>query len=172
MRRVVAVLSLLAAGTAAGTPAGTAAAQGKRPVAIPESMTALDTWVVIRLRGSQLLPDSTPAVRSVANDAVLPRIESVREGGRVDSLYALHYAERPGVPALASSGSVRIVGPTGTIIAARRPFRAPRAPGADSNQEKDWRYGWSYLVLLPKTGRIAPATVFRGWMLVDTTAAR
>lgn len=170
MRRVVAGLSLLFAGTA--TP------QGKRPVAIPASMTALDTWVVLRLRGAQLLPDSTASVRSVANDAVLPRIESVREGGRVDSLYALHYAERPGVPALAGSGSVRIVGPTGTItpvvgrIAARRPFRAPRAPGADSNQEKDWRYGWSYLVLLPKTGRIAPATVFRGWVLVDTTAAR
>jgi len=145
---------------------------------VPAAMMSLDTWVVLRLRGAQLQPDSTPLVRSVVANALLPRIESVRGGTRADSLFALHYAERPGDPSLANNGAVRIVGPTGTItpvsgrIVARRPFRAPRTPQADHNQERDWRYGWAYLIVLPKAGRLAPASVFRGWMVTDTADAR
>lgn len=158
--------------------AATATAQRIPVQRIPAAMTSLDTWLVIRLRGVQLQPDSTPLVRSVVANALLPRIESVREGARTDSLFALHYADRPGNPSLANNGAVRIVGPTGTItpmvgrIVARRPFRAPRTPQADNNRERDWRYGWAYLVVLPKAGRIAPASVFRGWMVTDTIAVR
>ncbi len=140
-------------------------------------LTSLDTWIVVRLRGAQLLPDSEPVVRSVATDAVLPHIESVRDGVRSDTLFALQYAERPGVAALASSGGVRLVGPTGTItpiagrVIARRPFRALRAPTANHNEERDWRYGWAYLITVPRVGR-SSSTVFRGWMVVDTVVAR
>ena len=140
-------------------------------------MTSLDTWIVVRLRGAQLFPDSEPVVRSVATDAVLPHIESVRDGQRFDSLFALQYSERPGVAALAASGAVRLVGPTGTImpiagrVIARRPFRALRAPTANHNEERDWRYGWAYLIAVPKTGRSSSA-VFRGWMVVDTLGVR
>lgn len=140
-------------------------------------MTSLDTWIVVRLRGAQLMPDSVPVVRSVAKDAVLPHVESVREGARFDTLFAVQYAERPGAAALAGAAAVRMVGQTGTItpiagrVIARRPFRALRAPTANHNEERDWRYGWAYLIAVPKSGRASPA-MFRGWMVVDTLAGR
>ena len=135
--------------------------------------TTLDIWIVQRYRGAQLLPDTVTTTGSIAADALWPRIESMRSGGRADTLFALHFAARPGEPALGRRGSVRLAGPTGSVspvvatVLARRPFRAPRTPRPNNATERDWRYGWAYVATLPKAGRAAPATTFRGWLLID-----
>lgn len=171
-------LSIGGAASWASAQGTTGATSARKAVQAAAALTSLDTWLVTRLRAAQLLPDSSPTARSIVTDAVLPRIESVRDGQQFDTLYALHHAERRGLPSLATGVAVRIVGPTGTVtpivgsVLARRPFRATRAPKANSNVENDWRYGWAYLIVLPKTGRTASASVFRGWMVLDTLTAR
>ena len=135
--------------------------------------TTLDVWIVQRYRGAQLLADTVTKSGSVAADALWPRIESMRSGGRNDTLFALHFSAHPGEPALGRRGAVRLAGPTGSMspvaatLLSRRPFRAPRTPNANSGNERDWRYGWAYIAALPKAGRTAPATTFRGWLLID-----
>lgn len=159
-------------------PGAASRASAKAAARDAAALTSLDTWLVVRLRGAELLPDSAPAPRSMVTDAVLPRIESVRDGQRADTLYALSHTEHLALPLLAAPAVVRIVGPTGTVtpivgnVIARRPFRARRAPKANTNDEKDWRYGWAYMIVLPKAGRTTPAAVFRGWMVIDTIVTR
>lgn len=142
------------------------------------SSTALDVWIVERFRGAQLLPDSAAPQRSVAADASLARIESVGVGASTDTLFALHFGNRPGAPALERAGAIRLAGPTGTItpmaarLLARRPFRAPRMPRASNGSDGDWRYGWAYLSVLPTAGRSTPVATFRGWLLLDAPANR
>jgi hypothetical protein len=135
--------------------------------------TTLDIWIVQRYRGAQLLPDTVTTTGSLAADALWPRIESMHAGGRNDTLFALHFSAHPGEPALGRRGPVRLAGPTGSMspvgatVLSRRPFRAPRTPKANSADERDWRYGWAYVAALPRAGRTAPATTFRGWLLID-----
>ena len=135
--------------------------------------TTLDVWIVQRYRGAQLLPDTVTRAGSVAADALWPRIESMRSGRQTDTLFALHFAARPGEPALGRRSTVRLAGPTGSVspvvatVLARRPFRAPRTPTPNNENERDWRYGWAYVAAFPKAGRTAPATTFRGWLLID-----
>ena len=145
--------------------------------ATERAMGSLDRWIIERYRGAQLLADSLSVPRSVTPDAVLPRVETVRGGTTADTLLALHFSPRAGSAALQSSAVVRIAGSTGTItpmsatVLARRPFRAPRLPTAKANED-DWRYGWAYLVILPKAGRTLSATTFRGWLLLDAAAVK
>jgi hypothetical protein len=72
---------------------------------------------------------------------------------------------------------VQLTGPTGTItplsarVIARRAFRAPRRPGAPSNTDAAWRYGWSYQVVMrhrAKANGVAavPVARYRGWLLM------
>ena len=83
-----------------------------------------------------------------------------------------------GTPALAVNAVVQLTGPTGTItplsgrVLARRAFRAPRRPGAPSNTDAAWRYGWSYQVVMPHrvkaNGAAAvPVARYRGWLLLE-----
>ncbi|MES2522412.1 MAG: hypothetical protein V4617_06930 [Gemmatimonadota bacterium] len=165
-------------------PEADAQAPGRLPAALvaankvtERAMGSLDRWIVERYRGAQLLADSLSVPRSVTPDAVLPRVETVRGGTAADTLLALHFSPRAGSAALLSGSVVRIAGSTGTItpmsatVLARRPFRAPRLPMAKANAD-DWRYGWAYLVILPKAGRALSATTFRGWLLLDAAAVK
>ncbi|MEO7520915.1 MAG: hypothetical protein ABIW79_03765 [Gemmatimonas sp.] len=148
-------------------------------------LSSLDVWIVERFRGAQLLPDSVAARAARDGGGALPRIESARGGGSVDTLFALHFTPRATEGALASRQTVRLAGPTGTIapltgtVVARRAFRAPRVPGAnvhvasgDSATDASWRYGWAYIVSLPNAGRGTPAATFRGWLLLDGSAPK
>ncbi|WP_411282285.1 hypothetical protein [Gemmatimonas sp.] len=155
-----------------------------------QTASALDTWLVSRFQGTQLLTDSMPTTASVAAESALPRVEGTRAGRSADTLYALHFGTRLGTPALAVNAIVQLTGPTGTItpltgrVIARRPFRAPRRPGAPSSADAAWRYGWSYHVVMPHrakgngNGSIAkgvPVARYRGWLLLaasDATSAR
>lgn len=132
----------------------------------------LDAWIVLQYRGAQLLPDSIGGDRTVATDAPLPRVEHVRDV-RGDSLVGVHFASRAAAPALTAGGAARLAVPTGAItelagrVVARRLFRAPRVPGADTDDSTDWRYGWAYLVVLPRNRDALPAQATRGWLLID-----
>jgi len=155
-----------------------------------QAASALDAWLVSRFQGTQLLTDSMPSTASVAAESPLPRIEGTRAGRSADTLYAIHFGTRLGTPVLAMHAAVLLTGPTGTItpltarVIARRPFRAPRRPGAPSRADAAWRYGWSYQVVMPHrakgntSGSIAkavPVSRYRGWLLLaapDATSAR
>lgn len=145
-------------------------------------VSALDAWLAARFQGMQLLADSMPTTASVAAESPLPRIEGTRPGRSVDTLYALHFGTRLGTPALAVNAVVQLTGPTGTItplsarVIARRAFRAPRRPGAPSNTDAAWRYGWSYQVVLPHRATVngvaaMPVGRYRGWLLLAVAPA-
>ena len=140
-------------------------------------VSSLDAWLVSRFHGTQLLADSGLTTASVAAEGPLPRMEGTRVGRTADTLYALHFGARLGIPALAVHAVVQLTGPTGTItplsarVIARRAFRAPRRPGAPSNVDAAWRYGWSYQVVMPHrvkaNGAAAvPVARYRGWLLL------
>lgn len=134
-------------------------------------------WLVSRFRGAQLLADSGAAMPSVAAESPLPRVEGTRDGRGADTLFAIHSGARLGTPVLGGAVTVQLTGPTGTItplsarVIARRAFRAPRRPGAPTGDEAAWRYGWSYLVVLPRGTRETPAARYRGWLLLAATDA-
>ncbi len=151
-----------------------------RPPKTAPSVHAPDRWLVSRFRGVQLLPDSMPAVATTAAEHPWPRIEGTRAGHATDTLYALHVGTRLGMPALAVNTVVQLTGSTGTImpltarVIARRAFRAPRRPDAPANADPSWRYGWSYLVVLPHRdvangGGAVPVARYRGWLLAPVT---
>ncbi len=154
-----------------------------------QSVNSLDAWLVSRFQGTQLLSDSMPATASVAAESPLPRIEGTRAGRLADTLYAIHFGSRLGTPALAVNTVVQLTGPTGTItpltarVIARRAFRAPRRPGAPSNADAAWRYGWSYHVVMPHRARggpnvkgplaeAVPVARYRGWLLLAAPDAK
>ena len=143
-------------------------------------LSALDVWIVERFRNAGLLPDSTAASAADNRSATLARIESARAGNSTDTLFALHFAPHPTDGAFVTGQAVRLAGPTGTIaplagiVLARRAFSAPRVPAANGNVARGdaandalWRYGWAYLVALPKAGLSTPPATFRGWLLLD-----
>jgi hypothetical protein len=149
------------------------------------ALNSLDVWLAERFRGVQLLPDTAAGRTSDMADGAPARIESARAGNNSDTLFALHFAARPANGALESGRTVQLAGPTGTVaplagtVLARRAFRAPRTPQANANiasgdkaNDASWRYGWAYIVSLPKAGRITPATTFRGWLLLDGGAPK
>jgi hypothetical protein len=132
----------------------------------------LDSWIVQQYRGAQLLPDSAAGERSIAADTPIPRVEHVRDS-RGDSIVGVHFSARAVPPSLALSSAVRLAVPSGTItnttgkVVVRRLFRAPRVPGASNGDATDWRYGWAYLVVLPRERDRLPALATRGWLLID-----
>ena len=175
LRVVICALTFL------GVSGGAAILDAQTRAATNASMrvaSSLDNWIVDRFRGAQLLEDTDTISHSIATDATIARIESVHPGGRTDTLFALHFSSRRSSAALERIAPVRLAAPTGTVapiavrLLARRPFRAPRAPKANSANENDWRYGWAYLVALPKAGRSTPAATFRGWLLLDASAPK
>lgn len=141
----------------------------------PDAHTSsLDSWIVGRYRGAQLLPDSTAEAPSLAANGPRPRIEAVRQGRRADTLLAVHFRAERDAPLLAVGARTTLSGPTGAItpiaaqVLARRLFRAPRAPGSLSMPDSNWRFGWAYLVVVPHvTGR--PSGRYRGWTLLEAS---
>ena len=139
--------------------------------AIAAATAVLDRWIVKRYRGVGLLPDTANAAPSLATTRTPPRIESVGEGEQQDSLWAVHFNVDDLTPAFAVNATVRLTGPTGTVttlagrVAARRPFRAPRVPGASPEKDSNWREGWAYLVVLPHDASRHVAR-YRGWLLL------
>lgn len=146
---------------------GGALAQSPTPSPVSQS---LDQWIIARYRGAGLRPDTANAQPSLATTQTPPRIESVAEGVRVDSLWAVHFTGAEPSPAFAVNATVRLTGPTGTVtpltarVVARRPFRAPRVPGASPTRADAWREGWAYLVVLPHDAGRRVAR-YRGWLL-------
>ena len=137
----------------------------------PAPALPLDQWIVTRYRGAGLLPDTANALPSIATTRTPPRIESVAAGASSDSLWAVHFSADDPLPAFAVNGTVRLTGPTGAVtplaakVVARRPFRAPRVPGASPTRADAWREGWAYLVLLPHDASRQVAR-YRGWLLL------
>jgi hypothetical protein len=136
---------------------------------------SLDSWIVTRYRGAQLLDDSSGIDSTDAPGTLVPRIEHVRDA-KGDTLVGLHFSMRAIAPALSMPGRVRLAVPsgaatgvTGTVIA-RRLFRAPRVPGAQATNASAWRYGWAYLVALPRQRDPLPAFATRGWLVLDATS--
>lgn len=183
LNRVLSVASAVAiACSLAVSPTVGSAQRGMASSQVPvkdsvatRTMLRLDRWLISRYRGAQLLPDSVGGQRLVAAYASISRVESVVNGGRYDTLFAVHFAEHASGPALSAAGSARLVAPTGSAsgvlarIVARRPFRAPRSPLARNHNESDWRYGWAYLTVVPRTGRVTPAATFRGWLMLEAS---
>ena len=132
----------------------------------------LDAWVVTRFQHAQLLPDSLPG-RSAIEGELAPRVESVSDASTGDTLYAVQFRTRRELSSVRTGARVRLTGPSGSIttitadIIARRPFRALRRPGATSTSPDGWRYGWAYLALVRRRSAPTPASVYRGWLLLD-----
>ena len=132
----------------------------------------LDSWIVTQYRGAQLLSDSSAGERTIAADTPIPRVEHVRDS-RGDSIVGVHFSARAVSPSLSVAGTVRLAVPSGTVtnttgkVVARRLFRAPRVPGASKDNAALWRYGWAYLVVLPRERDQLPALATRGWLLLD-----
>ena len=173
---------MLSFATATMMPAqGGSTVKPPRPKPLPKVVQVLDTWVVTRFRDAQLLPDSTVNGRTTAPDAPPPRVEAARDAVSGDTIYALQFRERRDVPALRVGTQARLTEPSGSItainaeIVARRQFRAPRVPGADTTSASGWRFGWAFLAIVRPPHSTASANVYRGWMLTsvaDSSARR
>ncbi len=133
----------------------------------------LDRWIVQHYRGAQLLPDSSGGAATVVRDAPLPRVEYVHDS-KGDTLVGIHFASRPSAPLFGVASTAKLAVPTGAItttsgkVVARRLFRAPRVPNASMSDSTKWRYGWAYVVVLPRQRDMLPAQAMRGWLLVLT----
>jgi hypothetical protein len=147
------------------------------PAIVGAQPTPLDTWIVQRYRGAQLVPDSQPprgpAATVVARVTAAPRIEQTRRGATRDTLWAVHFAAGPELAGLAVGTRTTLTSPTGTMtpvvarVVARRPFRAPRSPGSALRPDSSWRHAWAYLVVMPHLNESAISR-YRGWLLVET----
>ncbi len=155
-------------------------------------MRTIDAWLVARYRGVQLLPDSvidgahvgaTAAVAAVADeraatitDAAYARVESVIATAPADTLLALQFGAQTGRAPLASGATVRLSGPTGAIstatgrILARRAFRTTSTPGAARADDAAWRYGWAYVAVVPRDGKVVAGSGLRSWLLLEENA--
>lgn len=140
----------------------------------------VDVWLVTRFRDAQLLRDSTRPSADASTDSPMPRIETTIDGPLRDTLFAVHFGSRRDTEALRTGARVRLTAPSGAIttltadIVARRLFRAPRRPGADTTSANGWRYGWAYLAVVRRSVA-TPASSYRGWLLVqipDSTRRR
>ncbi len=113
------------------------------------------------------------AAVTVAAPPLSPRVESVRVGSGVDTLYALQVSADAGLPTLRDQSTVRLSGSSGVItthvarIVARRAFRLPLLPGSGNARARQWRYGWAYATAVTRGTR--PALGYRGWVLLATT---
>ncbi len=151
--------------------------RAKKPAPVPKGLLALDRWVVTRFRDVQLLPDSAGPARPMVSDVPSPRIESAVDAASGDTVYAIHFADRRDAPSLRTGTRVRLTAPSGPItnisadIVARRPFRAPRVPGADTASTGGWRFGWAYLAIVRRQHATTTASVYRGWLLLDAADA-
>lgn len=136
----------------------------------PAALSALDTWLVSRYRRVQLLPDSLTG-RMPLGEEPSSRVESAGDAATADTLFAIQFRTRREMSSLRAGARVRLTGPSGTItttsavVIARRPFRAPRRPGADTSAD-GWRYGWAYLALVGRQHAATSALVYRGWSLL------
>lgn len=155
----------------------TAPVGAQSPKAISDARNAVhtvDRWLVTRYRSLQLLPDSVRVSGSPDAELIWPRVETAVDGSLRDTLFAVQFGARGSAPALRAGARVRLTAPSGTITAmtadvvARRPFRAPRLPGADTATVNGWRYGWAYLAIV-RRGTAATASVYRGWLLYDVS---
>lgn len=155
------------------TPVRSSAQSAKAANEARKAVHAVDGWLVTRYRNVQLLPDSARNAGG-APELPWPRVESAVDGSLRDTLFALHFGVRGGPPALRTGARVRLTAPSGAITAmaadvvARRAFRAPRFPGADTASIDGWRYGWAYLAIV-RRGTAATASVYRGWLLYDVS---
>jgi hypothetical protein len=161
-------------------------------------MQTIDTWLVARYRGVQLLPDSviggaplgdqiSVTANATANaedaqgeratataDAAYPRVESVIATAVADTLLALQFGAQTGRAPLAAGATVRLSGPTGAIsaatgrIVARRAFRTPSTPAMGRTEASAWRYGWAYVAVVTRSDKRAASSGFRSWMLMES----
>jgi hypothetical protein len=162
--------------TAQPRPARPAASAAATATPDPAARQALDRWLVVHVRGVQLLPDGSddrPASAPAA-DAMAPpvRIEGTSDGRREDSLFAVHYAADAsaaalpvGAPAALSTPTGALVGVSATVVA-RRAFRAPRRPAAATDRPEQWRHGWAYLATTTDVAGTVQAAGRLGWLLV------
>lgn len=158
------------------------------PLHAQPGSSALDTWLVLRYRAVQLLPENA-TLRPQAGRGPRLRVEAVRAGARADTLYAVHFGTGPGAPSLASDARVQVSAPTGAVapltgrVVERRPFRVSATPGTGTRtvrrSDNPWRYGWSYLVVVPRRADrpaqdAASTARYRGWLLLEapSTSAR
>lgn len=138
--------------------------------------TALDVWIVAHYHGAQLYPDSGSPTRATGAIRALPYVESVSAAQTTDTLFAVEFSATRNAPTLAVGTKVRLTSPSGVVsttaadVVVRRAFRAPRVPNAKLNEASDYRYGWSYLLLMRQSATTA-ASVYRGWLLTDISGA-
>ncbi len=169
-------------------PATRSAAQSPPPAPGRESAAGrhrlvsspLDVWLVTRLLGTQLLPESALPADARNDRESFTTVESTREAPGGDTLFALHFGADDGMAARQIPFTVRLSGPTGAIashaarVVARRAFRAPRRPNANPSDDRAWRYGSAYLAVVLRGSRPPPSVGYRGWLLIaspDSTAA-
>ena len=135
---------------------------------------ALDVWLGTHYQAMQLLADSTRASRALTTDAPWPRVESVRDAARSDTLFAVHFDAAHEAPLLRVGSRVRLTSPAGGAsatwaqVVARRAFRAPRRAGAFATND-GFRYGWAYVALASRDARATTSLAYRGWFLTDAT---
>lgn len=136
------------------------------------STHALDAWLVSRYQQLQLLPDTLPG-REAAGEELPPRVESTADAPAGDTLFAVQFRTRRELSSLRPGTPIQLTGPSGAIttltadVIARRAFRAPRKPGADTSTVGGWRYGWAYLAVVRSRYAATSASEFRGWLLLD-----
>ncbi len=126
-----------------------------------------------RFRSALYDLDST-ALSSVVRRGAAPRIDArlSRRASVQDTVVALHFATAPLRPAYPASATVNLADPSGVTtplaaqVVARVAFRAPGTAWADSTRTSGWRYGWAYLVVLPKVTAQAHNAAFAGWQVV------
>lgn len=134
---------------------------------------SLDSWILQRYRGAQLLPDSIARGTSAVMQAGAPRIESQRSVNRRDTIVALHFGPAMWRPSLGTATPVQLADPTGVMtgitgrVTARRAFRSPRKPAPRDTVQDDWRIGWAYLVAIPTRSANAAASGFGGWAVQE-----
>ncbi len=146
--------------------------EGRERAERVSALGALDQWLVQRYRGVQLLPDSARAPWSVAASSPLARVETMRAGGQMDTLYAVHVGVREDMPPLRTRSRARLTGPTGSIsplevrVIARRPFQTLGRPAGVQAPISAWRHGWAYVALVPRTSPRTANSRYHGWLLL------
>ena len=138
------------------------------------AIVTLDYWIVRHYKGEQLLQEPVRDSMTARDSSAAPaRVEHILDA-RGDSVAGVHFSSAPRPAGFDVRAGVRLVVPSGAItnltgqVVARRHFRAPRTPGADSSIPSAWRHGWAYLVVLPRDRDGLAANATRGWLLLPT----